>query len=428
VRLRLVLLFAFAAGGLALTPLPRSISTSRQFVIYGTDVALRGAVADLAERTKASLLRILQKRDDWKTPIVVNLRFPEANVPETPAAELHFSQTGFGLKLQVDLTIAADVNVPSIQRELLRALLLELIYRNHSDVAPGTVYSQAPDWLLEALLATAGEEREKLAGALATAEEAKKIIPLDDFVRQNPALLDSEGRFLYRAYALALLQWLASQPGGPAHLSEYLDNLWRASNDPLADLKWQFPVLGGAHDLDGVWRAALTNFAITGKYELLSFGETQRQLEELLRIKVPEAGGSTRIFGLKDLIGAKLSVRQKRALIELGQNLQLLGSSANPILRPMVAEYQRIVQRLAAGKGAGLAVRLAHLKSERANLDRRMSAIDDYLNWFEATQLNTPSGIFSGYLKSSGEPREPERRRRDALSVYLDAIEGQFQN
>jgi len=38
-----------------------SVSPSRQFVIYGADAELRGAVSDLAERTKADLLTLLRQ-------------------------------------------------------------------------------------------------------------------------------------------------------------------------------------------------------------------------------------------------------------------------------------------------------------------------------------------------------------------------------
>ena len=40
----------------------RSVSPSRQFVIYGADAELRGAVSDLAERTKADFLALLRQR------------------------------------------------------------------------------------------------------------------------------------------------------------------------------------------------------------------------------------------------------------------------------------------------------------------------------------------------------------------------------
>ena len=83
-----------------------SVSPSRQFVIYGADAAMRGVVSNLAERTKADFLVLLQQRDNWRVPIVVNLQPQQANLPEIPRAGLRFSQTGFGLKLQLDLIIA----------------------------------------------------------------------------------------------------------------------------------------------------------------------------------------------------------------------------------------------------------------------------------------------------------------------------------
>ena len=85
----------------------RSTSPSRQFVIYGVDAKVRGAVSSLAEQTKANLLALLRQRDDWKTPVVVNLQSQQANLPEVPPADLRFSQTGFGIKLQLDVTVAA---------------------------------------------------------------------------------------------------------------------------------------------------------------------------------------------------------------------------------------------------------------------------------------------------------------------------------
>jgi hypothetical protein len=416
-------------GVLAAAPLPRSISSSRQFIIYGADVPLRGAIADVAERTKASLLGVLQRRDDWKTPIVVNLQFPQANVPETPRSAVHFSQTGFGLKLQLDLTIEADVNAPSIQRELLRALFLELIYRNHSDIAPGTVYAQAPDWLIEGVLAMgAGSEKEALAQALTATITSGKVMLLEQFLQQKPEQLDSPARLLYRAYSFALLQLLINQAEGPARLAAYVDNLSRASNDPLADLRLRFPMLGDAADLGAMWKSSVATFAITGSFQLLSFPETERQLAELLHIRMRDSSGAEKVSQLEKLVGTKLLPAQKAALNHTGQNLLLLSTLANPLLQPIVVEYQKIAQLIAAGKRKGLAQRLTRLKATRARLAGRMSDIDDYLNWFEATQLNTKSGAFTDYLKAAGESNEPEPRRRDALSVYLDAVEAKFEN
>jgi len=109
-----------------------SVSPSRQFVIYGADAELRGAVSDLAERTKADLLTLLRQRDNWIVPVVINLQPQQANLPEIPPADLRFSQTGFGLKLQLDLTISKNLDVSLVERGLLRAILLEMIYRKQS--------------------------------------------------------------------------------------------------------------------------------------------------------------------------------------------------------------------------------------------------------------------------------------------------------
>src|SRR5204863_8025054 len=173
-----------------------STSPSRQFVIYGADAKVRGAVSGLAEQTKANLLALLRQRDGWKTPIVVNLQPQQANLPEIPPADLRFSQTGFGIKLQLDLTISKNLDVSLVERQLLRAILLEMIYRNQPHVTAGAVLVEPPDWLIEGALALApGRERGPLIEALGNTEKA---LPLDKFLRQRLELLDSAGRSLYR--------------------------------------------------------------------------------------------------------------------------------------------------------------------------------------------------------------------------------------
>ena len=53
--------------------------------------------------------------------------------------------------------------------------------------------------------------------------------------------------------------------------------------------------------------------------------------------------------------------------------------------------------------------------------------IDDYMNWFEATQTENQSGVFSDYLKAANQSQVAATRRRDPLSVYLDALEDQIE-
>jgi len=413
-----------SAQSLCAATLARTVSPSRQFIIYGANTTLRGAVSELAEQTKANLLVLLRQPDGWKTPIVVNLQSAQANLPEIPPTALRFSQTGFGPKLQFDLTIGENIDASLVERELLRAILLEMIYRSEPDVAPGTAFVEPPDWLLEGVLAlTPGRDRGPLVEALLV---SIKRMSLEKFLQQRPALVDSPGRLLYRAYSLSLVQLLVGGIDGHSRLARYIHNLARASNDPLADLKAQFPLLG--EDVEKTWQSAVVRLGDAQSYQLLTFAESEQRLNELLRIKTPDAGKSPKQVQLSELAQRKPSVAEKMALNELSQNLVLSTIRANPVMRPIVREYQQIAALLARGKRKRIIERLARLQMTHTKLVARMNDVDDYMNWFEATQSNSRSGVFADYLKAAGDSQIPAPRRRDALSVYLDSLAEQFED
>ncbi|HEX3625389.1 MAG TPA: hypothetical protein VH280_08190, partial [Verrucomicrobiae bacterium] len=274
-----------------------STSPSRQFVIYGADAKVRGAISGLAEQTKTNLLGLLRQRDDWKTPVVVNLQSQQSNLPELPPADLRFSQTGFGIKLQLDLTISKNVDVSLVERELLRAILLEMVYRKQPHIITGAMLVEPPDWLIDGALALApGRERGPLIEALGNTE---KPLPLEKFLRQRSGLLDSTGRTLYRAYAFALVQMLLEGTNGGAQLAKYIDHLYDAQNDPLADLKAQFSLLAG--DAERTWQLALNRLKNLQTFRLLTFAESEQRLDELLRVKISEPNKPLKLVRLDEL-------------------------------------------------------------------------------------------------------------------------------
>jgi hypothetical protein len=401
-----------------------STSPSRQFAVYGADAKVRGAISGLAEQTKTNLLGLLRQRDDWKTSVVVNLQPQQANVPEIPPADLRFSQTGFGIKLQLDLTISKNVDVSLVERELLHAILLELIYRKQPHIIAGAVLVEPPDWLIDGALALSpGRDRSPLIEALGNVE---KPLPLEIFLRQRPELVDSAGRTLYRAYAFALMQMLLDGKNGGTQLAKYIDHLSESSNDPLADLKAQFPLL--ADYAERTWQLALNRLKSLQTFRLLTFAESERRLDELLRVKISEPKKPEKLVRLDELAQHKLSVSEKMALDQLKRDLLFFVPQSNPVLRPIGREYQEIAALLARGKRRGVPKRLSRLEVTRQQLAARMSEIDDYLNWFEATQINSGSGNFTGYLKAVDQSQVPAPRRHDPLSVYVDALEDQFEN
>jgi len=418
------ILSVFARQVLYAATAEHSVSPSRQFVIYGADAELRGAVSNLAERTKANLLVLLRQRDSWSVPIVVNLQPQQANLPEIPPADLRFSQTGFGLKLQLDLTISKNLNASLMERGLLRAILLEMIYRKESHIAAGSVFVEPPDWLIDGVLAfAAGSDRGHLVEVFTTADKTES---LETFLRQRPGLLDSTGRTLYRAYSFALVQMLIDGRNGPARLAQYVGHLSNASNEPLADLKTQFPSLFG--DAERTWQLTVSRLRNLQRYQLLDFAESERRLDELFRVKISEANHPVKLISLGELAQRKASPNEKMALNQLGHDLLLFVAETNPVLLPIAGEYQQIAALLARGKRKRIAKRLSRLAVTRKQLAARMSDIDDYMNWFEATQMKSGSGNFTDYLKAADQSQLSAPKRHDPLSIYVDALEDQVEN
>ncbi len=426
-RSAILLLSIFAWQPLHAALPAHSVSPSREFVIYGADAALRGTISELAEQTKINLLALLRQRDEWKTAIIINLQPRQANLPEIPPANLRVSQTGFGVKLQLDLTASKNLDASLIERQLLRAVLFEMIYRDQSDLAPGTTLVEPPDWLVEGVLAlTPGRERESLVAALSTSDKAKS---LEEFVAQRFDLLDSAGRTLYRAYSVALMQLLLGEGGGRARLGRYISNLSRASNDPIADLKARFPEL--REKLETKWRSTVARRNEGQIYQLLSFAESDRRLDELLQIKLSGGSrnrGQPKPANLSELSRHKLSPDEKAAVDHVSQALLLLVGTAHPLLRPIAREYQQVAALLARGKRRGIAKRVSHLDATRKALCARIENINDYMNWFEATQMENQSGAFGDYFKAASESQVSAPRRHDPLSVYLDALEDQIED
>ena len=220
------------------------------------------------------------------------------------------------------------------------------------------------------------------------------------------------------------MQMLLDTKNGGAQLAKYIHDLYDSSNDPVADLQAKFPLL--ADDAERTWQLALNRLKSLQTFRLFTFAESEQRLDELLSVKISEPKKPVKLVRLDELTQHKLSASEKMALDQLRRDLLVLVPQTNPVLRPIGREYQEIAALLARGKRRGVPKRLARLELTRQQLAARMTEIDDYMNWFEATQMNSGSGNFTGYLKAVDQSQVPAPRRRDPLSVYVDALEDQF--
>jgi hypothetical protein len=162
------------------------------------------------------------------------------------------------------------------------------------------------------------------------------------------------------------------------------------------------------------------------RFALITFAATSEQLDECLRTKIAQDREKKNSLALEETVRASRPNIDSKAATELGQRLTLLAARAHPLLRPVVVDYQRAAESVARKKRHGLARRLAGSAALRQRIAARMSEVDDFMNWYEATQAKTASGAFRDYLHTA-DSSEAVPRRRDALSVYLDALETQLQ-
>jgi hypothetical protein len=370
------------------------------------------------------VLTLLQMRDQWSVPILLNLQRPQANIPEIPQVLLDFSQTGAGLKIQLDLLVTPDSQPAVLQREVLRAVLLEMSYRSLPSLPAGTPYIAPPDWLIDGILTLDNESPEILDG-LDTA--ATNPPTLKDFLTQRPTLLDSPSHALYRACASALLRMLLERDSGRAQLARYIADLPRSSTDVLADFQSHFSWFGSdSGAMEKTWRQNIARVASERRFALLTFSATSEQLDECLLTKVAQDRNKKNSLTLDETVRTSRPNIDKVSATKLGERLMLLATRAHPLLRPIVVDYQLAAESVARKKRNGLAKRLANSKALREKIAARMSEVDDFMNWFEATQAKTASGAFRDYLHASAN-NDAIPRRRDALSVYLDALETQLQ-
>ncbi len=403
----------------------RTTSTSRQFLVYGADARVRGAMCDLAESTKSHLLRVLGLRDEWKTTLIINLDYPRANVPETPVLQLDVSQLGYGLKLQLNLLVTRDMKGTTVERELLRAILVEMMYRDRGNIAAGSRYVTPPDWLLEAMLALrTGRDPHYDAELLRTIVARNAISPFEQVVRQRRTELDAPSRQLHEAYARALLQLLLDGPGGRSMVARFIIDLPDAPNDAVADLRAHFPETLG-HAADKWWALSVAQLSAMDRSGTLSAAETVARLDRVLRFSIPGTDGRPHDYSLGDHQTFIKLPAFRAVLRRVSKQLLLLGARAHPYYKVIVEQDYEMAEMLAGGKARRLPEGLRRAASYRAVIERQSQAIDDYLNWYEATQCKTTRGTFSQILATVEATGEALPHRRDPISVYLDSIQAE---
>lgn len=391
---------------------------------------MRLAVSSFAEEVKSGFLRLIQESDQWKYPIVIDIKRASASTPNQLPSYAGLFETEEGLKVELNVILGDDPAQVEFQQQLVRCILLEFAYRGSKAPAAGAAYVAPPEWLVEGIAAILRRgEREEEAALFRTLIEVNRLPTLKDFMAER---LDRGGTAtvtLYQAYATSLVQLLLDLPSGRANLVRFIRSLPEGRGEVLEQLGRHFPQLAGSEQSSEKWWVlGMARLSAADRFRGLSAHDTEKKLGALLSIRV--AGKDRESFQTFQLTEYERFIKLPDAsasLKELETRLLELETLAHPLYRPILAEYRMIVADLGRRKARGMEERLVKVSRQREETARRIEKIADYLNWVEATQINTLSNSFSGYLKAAEEMEKEKSTRNDAISRYLDSIEPEFE-
>lgn len=416
---------------------PRSVSQSRQFIIYCDNAMARGQVAGFAEETKRQLLALFGEKDRWKYPIIVNLATPGTASPTQPPSRVGLYETEGGFKAELSVTLDADPRAVRFHQQIVRALLLEYAYRAQpSLIRSGVRYADPPEWLVEGVVEMF-RTRESGCDAeiFKTLVSRGKAPALAEFLAMDFDKLDATSRQLFTACALNLVQLLVELPDGRTSLGKFVRG-WRGARDQTIDgLIKHFPMLGlTSQSLEKWWSLSLARLSASKRHEGLSLQETEQRLAPLLTFEIPVPGGNDnateekRSFSIEQFEEYKKFPASRAALARMSAGLIALDLEASSLFRPVLAEYQQIATDLSRGKTRRIKERLTAVTLFREKLAHRLEEISDYLNWFEATQNTSKSGSFDDYIKTANAISLPSApQREDAITQYISRLERQLE-
>jgi hypothetical protein len=370
-----------------------------------------------AEKALTEWQKIVDAEVGAASPIILQDKSRSPHPRGSPALVTGIFETdGGGMKVQVDIYDVNAMRGGAFEVELFRALALHAMHKKNPPRA-GKSYASPPGWFVEGL--AEGLRRKESGvpdGVYAALIRSDRPPNLTEFFKQKPEILDATSLLLYRAQALALLRVLEKASEGKAG--------WVAllaapdfSRDGATAVRQAFPSLGG--DLgrfSKIWTLALARGSRGAGFSSLTVEATEATLASILDLGAAPDSGKPRalpalMLGARGEGGAYLMRQRSVELLDL----EFRG---HPLLRQVVGEYREIASLLARKPKAKVAQRLEDIQKIRTLLVERHQKITDYLNWFEATQIDESETS----LLDQGKAVEP-LLRTDPYALALDRIE-----
>jgi hypothetical protein len=414
------------------------ISSTGKFSVIGGEAQDRSAMILLAEEAQSELLRLTDEKDarnegDAIVPISITLQGqPGDPMPRrTHALEILSREAGYELRISVHLCRGIEKEL--FKRVATAALIYERTLRVQKAYVEGKAF-MVPPWLVEGLLeATAWRLNQSDRRLYQALFKTGGIFKIDDlFALDDPAYENIDGamRAAFRVSSGALVMALLQQPQGKTGFRNFLTEVAGFEGEMPALLRKHFPELNLSETSLAKWRA-LQMANIGGQNlltDIMTVAQTEQALSEALRLNFRTEEG---IIQEKEMSAwpelAALSEQERASAVRRAQeSLVRLSYRCFSSYRPMLLEYQVVLNQLIKNETKDLAAQLAAIDERRATMVAKAERARDFLDWYEISTARETSGVFDDYLRLKDRLKSNPHRRDDALSKYLDKMETLF--
>jgi hypothetical protein len=271
---------------------PSSISSNKQFHVYGGDLQLRGVFCMLCEDTASGLSRVLKDGGNFTLPVFVVLRTPPDIEVTGPPVTLGISELSYGgFHLQINAQYRTGFKSEDFTRELVKLLLAERILRNHKRLSTTREGDVLPAWVRTGVSqALEYRSRSRPSALFSAVFRRGDVFSLDRIFSADPAQLDALHRGIYETSACALVLTLLDQPDGPVRFARFLNDLAVASKPDRDLLAQHFPNLATSKSaLEKWWSLQMASLASPTAMDSLSVSRTEEELETALTLQIPSA-------------------------------------------------------------------------------------------------------------------------------------------
>jgi hypothetical protein len=155
----------------------------------------------------------------------------------------------------------------------------------------------------------------------------------------------------------------------------------------------------------------------------VSFGERGRYVQAPADQSQNPAESSLVPFPIEDFAVVMGHPEKQRLLSQMRLALQDVAVRGNVLFRDIANVYISVINELSVGKTKGADEKLKALRKRAVESYVKACAVQDHLDWYEATQSTRYSGLFEDFLTLPDRVREELPPRNDPISKYLDEVE-----